>query len=347
MGIRRTFEKYLVAGLVRLPESWLLKMSGGAPLTAEGKRLDTQLQFLLALAAKRPRIDQLPVDGARQLYRDMAYSFGGRARPMSRTEERRVAGPYGDIPVRLYVPNGLPQGPAPTLVWFHGGGFVIGDLESYDLPCRQLADQARCQVLSVEYRLAPEHPFPRPVDECLAVWRHVAANPADYNADPARIGVGGDSAGAHLSAVISQQARLAGEPLPRHQLLIYPVTDLTREWASHTTYAEGYLLTRDLMNYFMSKFLPEGTDVADVKVSPLQAADLSGLPPATLVIAGFDPLQDEGRAYGDALARAGVPVKVLNYNTLTHGLISLAGVVKAADGAMAEISAAVRAGLGA
>lgn len=347
MGIRRTLEKYLVAGLVRLPERWLIRMSGGVPLEEEGKRLDPQLQFLLAMAATRPRIDQQPVEGARQLYRDMAYSFSGRARAMSRIEDRRVAGPHGDIPVRLYVPSGLPAGPAPLLVWFHGGGFVIGDLESYDVPCRYLADQARCMVLSVDYRLAPEHPFPQPIDDCVAVWRHVTANPADYGADPARIGVGGDSAGGHLSAVISQQAKLSGEPLPRHQLLIYPVTDLTREWASHGTYADGYLLTRDLMRYFMSKFIPEGTDIADPRVSPLRAADLSGLPPATLVIAGFDPLQDEGRAYGDALAAAGVPVKVLNYNSLTHGLISLPGVVRAADGAMAEIAAAVRAGLGA
>lgn len=347
MGIRQTVEKYLVAGLVRLPESWLIRMSGGVQRSVEGKRLDPQLQFLLTLAAKRPGIDQLALADGRQMYRDMADSFGGRPRAVSRTEDRRVAGPHGDIPLRLYVPADLPPGPAPLLVWFHGGGFVIGDIPSYEVPCRYIADQACCMVLSVDYRLAPEHPFPVAIEECLAVWRHVVANPADYGADPARIGVGGDSAGGHLSAVISQQAKLAGDVLPRHQLLVYPVTDLTREWLSHQTYAEGYLLTRDLMKFFMGQFVPVDADRADPRISPLKATDLSGLPPATLVIAGFDPLQDEGRAYGDALAQAGVPVKVLSYDSLTHGFISLTGVVRAADSALAEISAAVRSGLGA
>ncbi|MDD3445429.1 MAG: alpha/beta hydrolase, partial [Zavarzinia sp.] len=300
MGLRRMFEKWLVSGLVRLPQSWLVRMSGGKPIQLEGKTLDPQLQFLLALAAKRPEIHTLPVEGARQMYRDMAYSFGGRARAMEIVEERRVPGPHGDVPVRLYVPRDLPAGPAPMLVFFHGGGFVIGDRESYDLTCRQIADEARCRVLSVDYRLAPEHRFPVAIDDCLAVWRHVVANPADYGADPARLAVGGDSAGGHLSAVVCQQAKLSGDPLPAHQLLIYPVVDVSREWQSHKTYAEGFLLTDAAMHWFMGHFLPPEQDKTDIRVSPLQNPDLAGLPPATLVIAGFDPLQDEGRAYGEA-----------------------------------------------
>lgn len=345
MSIRRFIEKLLVSLLVRLPRKWLVKMAGGKPIAIEGKTLDSQLQFLLALAAKRPAIETLPVSGARQMYRDMAYSFGGSAKGMARVEERRAPGPHGDIPLRLYVPEHLPPGPAPTLVWIHGGGFVIGDLESYDLTCRYLAEAARCQVLSVDYHLAPEHPFPAAIDDSLAVWCHVTANPQDYGADPTRIGVGGDSAGGHLSAVVSQQAKLAGLPLPKHQLLIYPVTDITREWASHDTYAEGFLLTKAAMTWFMGHFLPESVDRNDPRVSPLKAESLEGLPPATVVIAGFDPLQDEGRAYADALAAAGVPVKVLTYDDLTHGFISLPGVVDSADRALTEISTAIRANL--
>ncbi|PWR18975.1 alpha/beta hydrolase [Zavarzinia compransoris] len=345
MSIRRVIEKILVSILVRLPRSWLVKMAGGRPVMIEGKTLDPQLQFLLALAAKRPAIETLPVSGARQLYRDMAYTFGGGARGMARVEERRAPGPYGDIPLRLYVPNDLPPGPAPTLVYFHGGGFVIGDLESYDRVCRYLADAARCQVLSVDYRLAPEHRFPVAIEDCLAVWRHVTADPGDYGADPARIGVGGDSAGGHLSAVVSQQAKAAGLPLPRHQLLIYPVTDVSREWASHETYAEGFLLTKAAMHWFMGHFLPDDADRTDARVSPLKADSMDGLPAATVIIAGFDPLQDEGRAYAAALAGAGVAVKVLEFDTLTHGFVSLPGVVGSADRALQEISSAIRANL--
>ncbi|MFA5120065.1 alpha/beta hydrolase [Zavarzinia sp.] len=343
--IRRFLEKWLVTLLMRLPRSWLVRLSGRPAWQLEGKTLDPQVQFLLALAAKRPPLDHLPVEDSRQVYRDMAYSFGGRARRVARVEERRIPGPGGDIPARLYVPENLPAGPAPLLVFFHGGGFVIGDREAYDLPCRRLADEARCLVLSVEYRLAPEHIFPAAIDDCIAVWRHVTAMPGDYGADPARIGVGGDSAGGHLSAVVSQQAKVLGLPLPRHQLLIYPVTDMTRDWPSHKTYGEGFLLTAELMTWFMAKFLPAGTDMADPRVSPGAVADLSGLPPATLVIAGFDPLQDEGRAYGEKLGAAGVPVKLIACDTLIHGMISLPGVVDAADRALSDIAGEIRRGL--
>ncbi|MCF4167219.1 alpha/beta hydrolase [Zavarzinia compransoris] len=345
--LKRLIEKWLVWLLMRLPKSWLLRLSGGKPIQIEGKTLDPQIQFMLALAAKRPAINELPVPAARQMYRDMAYTFGGSPRSMARVEERRVPGPYGDIPVRLYVPHDMPAGPAPMLIFFHGGGFVIGDREAYDQPCRFYADTARCRVLSVDYRLGPEFKFPVPIDECLAVWRHVVANAADYGADPARLAVGGDSAGGHLSAVVCQQAKLAGDVLPRHQLLIYPVVDIARDWPSHETYGDGFLLTHDAMNWFMGHFLPPEQDKTDIRVSPLRNTDMAGLPAATLVIAGFDPLQDEGRAYGEALAAAGVPVKVLAYDSLIHGLISLGGNVAASDVANAEIAASLRAGLAA
>lgn len=346
-AIRRFIEKLLVGLLVRLPRSWLVWLAGGHPRMVEGKTLDPQVQFLLALAAKRPTIDKIPLEAGRQMYRDMAYSFGGRAHKMSRVEERRAPGAGGDVPMRLYVPEGLPAGPAPMLVFFHGGGFVIGDIPAYDLTCRYIADVARCQVLSVEYRLGPEHIYPAAIDDCLAAWSHVTAHAADYGADPSRIGVAGDSAGGHLSAVVSQQAKLTGLPLPKHQVLIYPVVDVTRERPSHATYGDGFLLTRDLMHWFMAKFLPDSVDRTDPRVSPLLAADLSGLPPATVIVAGFDPLQDEGRDYAAALEAAGVPVRLLSFDTLVHGFISMPGVVDAADQALQQICGEARKGLAA
>ncbi|WP_165837675.1 alpha/beta hydrolase [Zavarzinia aquatilis] len=347
MGIRRFIEKLLVTLLVRLPRRWLLWLSGSQPRQLEGKTLDAQVQFLMALAAKRPTIDKLPLDAGRQMYRDMTYSFGGRKRQMSRVEERRAPGPAGDVPMRLYVPEGLPAGPAPMLVFFHGGGFVIGDIPSYDLTCRYIADVARCQVLSVEYRLGPEHVYPAAIDDCVAAWRHISGNPADFGADPARIGVAGDSAGGHLSAVVCQQAKWYGLPLPCHQVLIYPVVDISRERPSHQTYGEGFLLTRDLMHWFMAKFLPDWVDRTDPRVSPLLWQDKSGLPPATVVVAGFDPLQDEGRDYAEALKAAGVPVTLLSCDSLIHGFISMPGVVEAADKALQDICAETRKGLAA
>ncbi len=338
----RSIQRAFLAGLFRLPHPVLRGMSGGRAVVHGGKTLDPHLQMLLRLTGLRPPLEQQPIAKTRRLQRDMASALGGRPRPMARIEQHRAPGPHSDIPLRLYVPRNLPAGPAPTLVFFHGGGFVIGDLDSYDPLCSFLAEAAQCQVLSVEYRLAPEHPFPAAIEDAVAAWHHIAAGHRDFGADPARLGVGGDSAGGHISAVLSQQLRGSGAPLPRHQFLIYPATDLTRQWPSHEAYGNGFLLDRSTMTWFKEQFLPAHLDPADPRISPLRAGDLSGLPPATVVLAGFDPLHDEGRAYGEALQAAGVPVEILHFETLIHGFASMPGISQGSRRAVTEMAAALR-----
>lgn len=346
MALHHAFQKLAVAGLFRLPKPMLIRMGGGRPVVHGATTLDPHLQLMVRLATRQGPLERRPIAETRRLQRLMATTLGGRVTAMARIDHRRAPGPHGDIPLRLYVPKDLPAGPAPLLVFFHGGGFVVGDLDSYDPLCSFLADRGRCLVLSVDYRLAPEHRFPAPVEDAHAVWRHVAGNPHDYGADPARIGVGGDSAGGHISAVLSQQARNSGDPVPAWQCLIYPATDLTRTWPSHETFGDGFMLDRSTMVWFKEQFLPETADLADPRISPLQADSLHGLPPATVVLAGFDPLKDEGRAYAEALAAAGVPVDILAFDHLIHGFASMAGISRGARRAVDEIGLAVRRRLG-
>lgn len=331
-------------GLLSLPDTWLIRLAGGTPVVSDGKTLDPKLQVLLHAAKGKPPFESQTVEQARAGYRECCDSFGAARRRLARFETRLVPGPAGPIPVRLYVPQGVGK-PAPLTVYYHGGGYVVGDLASYDRLCTELADQARCLVLAVDYRLAPEHPFPAAADDALAAWRWVAANAAELGADPARLAVAGDSAGAALSAVVCQTTRAAGEAMPRFQLLIYPVTDSEGDYPSRRAYGEGFLLTAALMRWFMGHYLPAGTPPDDPRHAPIKAVALDGQPPAALVIAGFDPLQDEGRAYGARLAEAGVPVAVLDFPSLIHGFIALAGVVPAAREAVAKIAAELRRGL--
>ncbi|PWR23231.1 alpha/beta hydrolase [Zavarzinia compransoris] len=342
MAVRHSFQRAALKGLFSLPRPLLVRMGGGRPVVRQGRTLDPHLQLMVSLATRQGPLETRPIHHSRHLQRVMATALGGGITAMARIDQRRAPGPHGDIPLRLYVPKGLPRGPAPMLVFFHGGGFVLGDLDSYDPLCTFLADRSRCLVLSVGYRLAPEHRFPAPIEDALAVWRHVVADPGDYGADPERIGVGGDSAGGHLSAVLSQQAKRAGDPLPAYQCLIYPVTDLTRTWPSHDDYGDGFLLDRSTMAWFKDQFLHPDTDLSDPRISPLQAESLAGLPPATVILAGFDPLKDEGRAYADALGAAGVPVSVLAFETLIHGFASMPGISRGAKRALGEVADAVR-----
>ena len=215
-----------------------------------------------------------------------------------------------------------------ALLYFHGGGWVIGNLETHDSTCRRLANKSRCQVIAIDYRLAPEHPFPAPTDDGIEAFRHIRDNAAMFGADPARLAVGGDSAGGNIAAVICQTCRDAGEAGPAFQMLIYPATRAARDSASHTQFGEGYFLSRDLMNWFWNAYAPKGTDLADIRLSPLLAKDFKGLPPAFVLTAGFDPLRDEGRAYADRLIEAGVKTTYVNYPGTIHGFFSLTRFLK-------------------
>ncbi|HEY5899097.1 MAG TPA: alpha/beta hydrolase [Burkholderiales bacterium] len=240
--------------------------------------------------------------------------------------------------MRVYRP--LAGETLPALLYFHGGGWTIGDVDTHDVLCRQLALGARCAVFSVDYRLAPEHPFPAAVDDCWAATRYVAENADKLKIS--RIAVGGDSAGGNLAASIALLARDAGGPRLAFQLLVYPATDQRCASASHQRNAQGYLLTRDAIEYFRRAYLPNPSDWLDWRASPLLAKSHANLPPALVVTAGYDPLLDEGRAYAERLKSAGVEVTYREFADMVHGFALFGGVVDTANSAVAEFCAALR-----
>jgi acetyl esterase len=260
--------------------------------------------------------------------------------------DRNIPGPGGDLPVRIYVP--ATPGPEadgaglPVLVWYHGGGWVIGDLETADGTARALANGAGAVVVSVDYRLAPEHPFPAAVDDALAAARWVVDNAAELGVDPARLAVGGDSAGGNLAAVVAQQLRDGGPPIA-FQLLVYPVCDAKLVLPSIDENAEGYFLEKATMEWFRGHYLGDG-DRDDPRISPLAAADdaLAGLPPALIITAEYDPLRDEGEAYGERLRQAGVDTTVTRYDGVIHGFFSMRDMLPDGAAAVTEASTALR-----
>jgi acetyl esterase len=299
--------------------------------------LDPQAQGLLDMmaAAGQPPLHELPPEEARNAFVGMVQ-LAGPPEPVAKVEDRTIPGPGGDIPVRVYTPDG--SGPFPVLVYFHGGGWVIGNCDSIDGPCRSVTNAAGCVVVSVDYRLAPEAKFPAAADDCYAVTRYVADHPGEFNIDPARIAVGGDSAGGNLAAVVSLMARDQGGPPLVFQLLIYPVTDLSYDTVSYRDNADGFLLTRDAMVWFWNHYVTSEADGANPYASPLRAENLAGLPPAHVVTAEFDPLRDEGEAYAARLKAAGVPVTALRYEGMIHGFWQLAGVLDQGKKVIADAS---------
>ena len=256
---------------------------------------------------------------------------------------RTVPGPAGEIPVRIYTPAPMSGGTRPVLVWFHGGGWVLGSLDGSDFACRMMTNAAQCVVVSVDYRLAPEAKFPAAADDCFAVTQWVHDHATEIGADAHRIAVGGDSAGGNLAAVVAQMAKAAGGPALSYQVLIYPVTSHDYGTASYRDNAEGYLLTKDSMVWFWDHYLRNADDSNDPKASPLRAADLAGLPPALVVTAEFDPLRDEGEAYAQRLAGAGVPTEYQRLDGQIHGIFWLGGAVGAGRTLLSDVAAALRA----
>jgi acetyl esterase len=239
------------------------------------------------------------------------------------------------VALRLFRPAGTSAGDVlPVLVYFHGGGWTVGDLDTHDVLCRQLAVASGGAVLSVDYRMGPEHRFPAAVDDCLAAVRWVRAQAATLKLDASRLAVGGDSAGGNLAAVVCLALREAGEPQPAFQLLIYPATDMRAVAPSHTANAQGYLLTRDSINYFRGHYIPEPAQWADWRASPLLATRHDGLAPALVLTAGFDPLRDEGRQYADALSAAGVKTQYVCFERQIHGFITMGRLIDEAHTAV-------------
>ncbi len=255
-------------------------------------------------------------------------------------EDRVVAGPEEDIPLRIYTPEGTPL--AGALVYFHGGGWVIGDLDSHDETCRRLCQGSSARVIAVHYRRAPETTYPGAVEDCYRATAWVAAQAAELGIDPARIAVGGDSAGGNLAAAVALMARDRSGPALAFQLLIYPVTAADFETGSYRDNAEGYLLSRRAMQWFWDQYVPDLDQRHEPYAAPLAAADLSGLPPALVQTAEFDPLRDEGEAYARALAAAGGDVRTTRYDGLIHGFFGMQEAVPAARPALEEAVAALR-----
>jgi acetyl esterase len=265
----------------------------------------------------------------------------GPPEKVAKVEDRKISGAGGQIPLRIYTPAGA--APMGAMVFFHGGGWVIGDIESHDVLCRSLANGAGCVTVSVDYRLAPESKFPAAAEDCYAATKWVAENAATLGVDANRIAVGGDSAGGNLAAVVSQMARDRGGPQIRFQLLIYPATDYSREYPSQTDFtADGYILSRSDMIWFYDHYMNSDADRTNPYLSPGCAKSLAGLPPAFVITCELDPLRDEGEAYADAMRKAGVTVKANRYDGLCHGFLMMPGVIDAAKGAIADCCTELR-----
>ncbi|MFP5021900.1 alpha/beta hydrolase [Pseudonocardia phyllosphaerae] len=306
--------------------------------------LDPQVESLLAALAEQgaPAPETLTVEQNREVARTVAR-LAGAPEPVAAVHDAAAPGPGGDIPLRVYVPEG--SGPSGVLVYYHGGGWTIGDLDTHDAVCRVLANRAGVVVVAVDYRLAPEHRFPAAVDDAVAALAWVHAHAAEYGGDPGRLAVGGDSAGGNLAAVVAQHARDHGGPALRFQLLVYPAVDAADASPSMTEHGAGPLLSRAWIEWFMGHYLSSPDDVRDPRMSPALTADLSGLPPTLVITAENDPLRDQGAAYAERLAAAGVKAEHRPSPGMIHGFLQLGGVVDEARAALDEAGAALRAAL--
>jgi acetyl esterase/lipase len=322
----------------------------GPPPQLDGQILAKEMQVLLRLAhiargESESSYGKLTPQQARARIRANAAAVAGPKRPLAAVNDLAIPGPAGTIPARFYEPPGLGIENRPLIVYFHGGGWTIGDLDTCDSVCRFLAATVPATVLSVEYRLAPEHPFPAAVEDAFAAYRWAAVDNSRLGADPARIAVAGDSAGGNLAAAVSLLGREDDGPAPAMQALIYPVTDAVGGQRSRDEFASGFLLTKADMDWFEDHYLPPSTDHSDCRVSMLRAPDVAGLPPAYVATAGFDPLRDEGEAYAQRMQDAGVPVTLRRHPGLVHGFANMTAISPTAHAAMLELCRALHAGL--
>jgi acetyl esterase len=332
-------QRWIARGIARLPPAWQVRLSGRPPVVIDGQTLDPHVQAVLALRRRRgvPGLTEPDPVTARARFRREARIFAGPETPVGPVREFEIAGGGGPLRVRHYAPPG--DGLQPLTVYLHGGGFVIGDLETHDAACRILCRDGRVHVLAVDYRLAPEHPFPAALDDARAALRWARAHAAELGADPARVAVGGDSAGGNLAAVTAREAAAGGEA-PAAQLLIYPATGMQKtDRPSKALFGDGYFLSHADRSAFNRYYLT-GTGAGDgnPRVAPLHAADFAGLPPALVVSAGFDMLRDEGEAYAAALQAAGTPARLVRIAGLGHGFLHMTGVTPAAHAAMRTIA---------
>jgi acetyl esterase len=340
--IARKLQGHAAHMALRMPISWV-HIAAGPAIVVDGRTLDSRTQWFLRLLARSGQqpLHTLGVSKSRREFDLFMAVLGGRPVPVGQIVDRTVDGPAGRLRLRLYRPATPAGRLLPTILFFHGGGFVIGSLEGYDLPCRYFCARTGCAVMAVDYRLAPEHKFPGAIEDGVAAFRWLATEGSALGLDPTRIVIAGDSAGGTIAAVVAQQVRGSAHT-PCLQWLIYPATDLAEERPSHASCGDRFLLTRPDMEWFREQYLDGPALAADPRVSPLRATDLSGLPPALVFTAGFDPLRDEGQLYAARLAEAGIKTVHREFDSLIHGFIGMRGAVPAAARAMDDMVAGLR-----
>lgn len=325
--------------LMQLPRPVLARLAG-TPIVINGRTLDPEMQLLLKLQRlEGPAAETVAISKGRRIIASSSRLAGG-TQPIGAVTDRTIDGPGGPLGLRFYTPRGM-SGKSPALLFFHGGGWIYGDLDSHDATCRYLAEEAQVRVIAVDYRLAPEAPFPAAVDDAMAAWTWITEHATGLGIDPARIAVGGDSAGGNLAAVVAQQSVAAGGPSPAFQLLIYPATDFLVTSESRLTYADGFFLTKAFMDLAEENYLVGSEDRSDPRLSPLHG-DVTGVAPAYIVTAGFDPLLDEGNAYAAKLREAGVRVEHICEDGLIHGFVNMVALGRTAPKAVRRAAAALQ-----
>jgi len=306
--------------------------------------LDPIIKGLLdqMMADPMPKLWEIPPAQGRELYKTISQTLEPQGIAIGKVDNMAIpAAGGGELKLRVYTPVAAGSTALPGIVYFHGGGWVIGDLDTHDALCRTLANEAGARVVAVDYRLAPENKFPVAADDCYGATKWIEQNASALGIDPNRVAVAGDSAGGNLAAVVCLMAKQKGSPRLVYQLLIYPVTQWKAETDSMNAFAEGYFLERQTMHWFCDQYAsPEARD--DWRASPLAATDVSGLPRAYVVTAGFDPLKDEGKAYADKLNRAGVAAVYVDYPGMVHGFFTMSGVLPTAREAIADAAKALR-----
>jgi len=332
----------VMRSLLKLPKPVIRRLAG-KPVVVDGKTLHPEMQLVLKLEKlESPAVETLPVTRGRKQVVASARLAGGTL-PIGAVTDRTIDGPAGRLNLRFYTPSGM-RGAAPALCFIHGGGWIYGDLESHDATCRFLAEEAQVRVIAVDYRLAPEAPFPAAADDTWAAYQWIVDNAQGIGVDTARLAVGGDSAGGNLAAIIAQRATRDGFHTPTYQLLIYPATDFVTERVSRTTFAEGFYLTKAFMDLANENYLLGDEELDDPRLSPVRN-DVKGVAPAYVVTAGFDPLLDEGKEFADKLRDAGVAVEYVCEEGLIHGFANMVALGTAAPKAMRRAAAALQRGL--
>lgn len=308
---------------------------------------DTQIVLDMMRAANRPAFETLTPDEARAAYMASREILQPAPEDVAEARDMTAPGPLGDIPLRFYRPLGSTESETlPVLVYYHGGGWLLGGLESHDVVCRRLANLARCAVVSVDYRMAPEHKFPAAVQDCAAGTQWIVDNAGLLHVDRHRVAVGGDSAGGNLAAVMALMARDGTLPPFVFQLLIYPATDMMMVSRSSQTVREGVPLTSATMKWFIDHYMRDDSDRLDWRASPLRAASVAGTAPALVLTAAADPLRDEGIAYAERLEREGVRVKLLHFSDQIHGFLSMGKIIRASEVSLQMMAAALRQAFG-